>query len=36
MVIFTCFGILALVFALLLKREDKKKGYGLEEANIKK
>ena len=36
MVIFTAFGVLALVFALLLKAEDKKKGYGLEEANIKK
>ena len=36
MAIFTAFGVLALVFALLLKAEDKKKGYGLEEANIKK
>lgn len=36
MVIFTCFGIIALVFALLLKAEDKKKGYGLELPNIKK
>jgi len=36
MVIFTCFGILALIFALLLKAEDKKKGYGLELPNIKK
>ncbi len=36
MVIFTCFGIIALVFALLLKAEDKKKGYGLESPNIKK
>jgi nitrate/nitrite transporter NarK len=35
MIIFTCFGILALVFALLLKAEDKKKGYGLELPNIK-
>jgi MFS family permease len=34
--IFTCFGILALVFALLLKAEDKKKGYGLELPNIKR
>jgi len=33
MMIFTGFGILALVFALLLKREDKKKGYGLELPN---
>jgi len=36
MIIFTCFGIAALVFALLLKAEDKKKGYGLEMPNIKK
>ena len=36
MMIFTTFGILALVFAFLLKREDKKKGYGLELPNIKK
>ena len=36
MIIFTCFGVIALVFALLLKAEDKKKGYGLELPNIKK
>jgi nitrate/nitrite transporter NarK len=36
MLIFTAFGVLALVFALLLKAEDKKKGYGLELPNIKK
>jgi nitrate/nitrite transporter NarK len=36
MIIFTCFGILALGFALLLKAEDKKKGYELEMPNIKK
>jgi len=36
MIIFTCFGILALLVAFLLKREDKKKGYGLEQPNIKK
>ena len=35
MAIFTCFGILALIIALLLKREDKIKGYGLELPNIK-
>jgi hypothetical protein len=29
------FGIIALVFAILLKAEDKKKGYGLELPNIK-
>ena len=36
MVIFASFGVLALIIALMLKAEDKKKGYGLEEANIKK
>jgi nitrate/nitrite transporter NarK len=35
MIIFTVFGILALIFALLLKAEDRKKGYGLELPNIK-
>lgn len=30
MAIFTCFGILAIFFAWLLKREDAKKDYGLE------
>lgn len=35
MLIFAGFGVLALVFALLLKAEDKKKGYGLELPNIK-
>lgn len=34
MLIFTGFGLLALVFAFLLKAEDKKKGYGLESPNI--
>lgn len=34
--IFTLFGVAALVIALLLKAENKKKGYGLEEANIQK
>ncbi|MDD3728526.1 MAG: MFS transporter [Dysgonamonadaceae bacterium] len=34
MMIFAGFGILALVFAFLLKVEDKKKGYGLELPNI--
>ena len=32
---FTGFGVLALFIALLLKREDKRKGYGLELPNIK-
>ena len=36
MMIFTGFGLLALVFALLLKAEDKKKGYDLQMPNIKK
>jgi nitrate/nitrite transporter NarK len=36
MMIFTSFGLVALVFAFLLKAEDKKKGYGLELPNIKK
>ncbi|MFR9166407.1 MAG: MFS transporter [Dysgonomonas sp.] len=36
MMIFTLFGVLALIVALLLKREDKKKGYGLEQPNIQK
>ena len=36
MLLFACFGILALLFAFLLKIEDKKKGYGLELPNIKK
>jgi len=34
MLIFTTFGILALIVAILLKREDKKKNYGLELPNI--
>ncbi len=36
MLIFSSFGILALILGLWLKIEDKRKGYGLEEANIKK
>ncbi|HLW09205.1 MAG TPA: MFS transporter [Fermentimonas sp.] len=36
MLIFAAFGILALVFAFLLKVEDKKKGYGLESPNIER
>lgn len=35
MIIFSAFGVLALFVAILLKREDKKKGYGLQDANIK-
>jgi MFS family permease len=36
MIIFMGFGLTSLVFAFLLKAEDKKKGYGLELPNIKK
>lgn len=36
MLIFTGFGVLALIFAFLLKAEDKRKGYGLELPNIVK
>ncbi|MDY0200355.1 MAG: MFS transporter [Bacteroidales bacterium] len=34
MLIFTSFGVLALIFGFLLKAEDKKKGYGLQLPNI--
>lgn len=33
MLIFAAFGVLAIVFAFLLKAEDRKKGYGLEQPN---
>jgi nitrate/nitrite transporter NarK len=36
MVIFAGFGVLSVVFALLLRREDHRKGYGLESPNVKK
>ena len=36
MLIFSSFGVMALILGLWLKVEDKRKGYGLEEANIKK
>ncbi len=36
MMIFTSFGVLALVFAFLLRAESNKKGYGLEDPNIQK
>ena len=36
MVIFASFGVLAFIFSLYLKIEDRKKGYGLELPNIKK
>ena len=35
MIIFSSFGVLALFIGMLLKREDTKKGYGLELPNIK-
>jgi hypothetical protein len=36
LVMFTTLSVLALIFAFLLKAEDKKKGYGLELPNIHK
>ena len=36
MIVFAAFGVLAFVFSLLLKKEDKKKGYGLELPNLQK
>lgn len=36
MIIFACFGVIAVIIALLLKAEDAKKGYGLEKANVSK
>jgi nitrate/nitrite transporter NarK len=36
MILFMIFGLLGLLFAFLLKIEDKKKGYGLELPNIQK
>ncbi|MBU1239901.1 MFS transporter, partial [Myxococcota bacterium] len=36
MMIFTGFGLMAIVLGFLLKLEDKKKGYGLQLPNIKK
>ena len=35
MVVFAVLGVVAMLFAVLLKRIDKKNGYGLEEPNIK-
>jgi nitrate/nitrite transporter NarK len=34
MIIFTSLGIFAIIFALMLKAEDKRKGYGLEKPNM--
>ncbi len=36
MIVFSCFGVLAFIFSLLLRVEDRRKGYGLELPNIKK
>lgn len=36
MLIFASFGVMAFFLTFLLKIEDKKKGYGLEEPNVKK
>jgi len=36
MIVFTIFGVLAFFIALMLKAENKKKGYGLEKANMVK
>lgn len=35
MIIFACFGLLAILVSFMLKAEDKKMGYGLEMPNIK-
>ena len=36
MAIFACFGVIAILIAIILKREDAAKHYGLEDSNIKK
>jgi len=36
MLVFTLFGVLAVIVAFMLKKEDEKKGYGLEKSNIQK
>lgn len=36
MIIFMCFAALSIIFALLLRREDAKKGFGLQLPNVKK
>lgn len=36
MIIFASFGVIAFFFSILLKIEDRKKGYGLEKPNIEK
>ena len=35
MIVFSSFGVLAFIFSLMLKAEDRRKGYGLELPNIK-
>ncbi len=35
MLIFMSFGVLAIILGFLLMVEDKKKGYGLQQPNIK-
>ncbi|MBQ0025647.1 MAG: MFS transporter [Bacteroidales bacterium] len=35
MIVFSCFGFLAFFFSILLRKEDRRHGYGLEEPNIK-
>ncbi len=35
MTIFACFGVVAIIIAILLQLEDKKKGYGLQKPNVK-
>ena len=34
MLIFAAFGLVAILLALMLKREDARKGYGLEKPNV--
>jgi nitrate/nitrite transporter NarK len=36
MLVFSSFGVLAFIFSFLLKKEDRRKGYGLELPNIRK
>ena len=36
MIIFSSFGVLAFILSFLLKIEDKRKGYRLEEPNVEK
>ena len=36
MIVFAIFGLCAILIAGILKQEDKRKHYGLEESNIKR